>query len=57
MKKTHKCTCTDPGYCVIDKVNGHKVCGINGVQDYFNVKIIDKKVICVSCENIIYEKK
>jgi hypothetical protein len=57
MKKTHKCGCDDPGYCIIEKSSTRVICGVKGIVDYFNVKIIDKKVICVSCESTIYAKK
>lgn len=57
MSKIYKCICDDGGVCVVDNSSTKLLCGIKGVLDIYNVKIIDKKVICNNCNGVVYENK
>ncbi len=53
----YNCKCPDPGNCVISAGTTAKYCGITGLADFKNVKIIKGKVICVNCEETIYKEE
>ena len=56
MKKQYKCTCSDPATITIDTNDNSKLCGVFGVVDSYDIKIVNKKVRCNSCDTIIYKE-
>jgi len=57
MKLTHKCKCKTPAWIIIDSDNNNVLCGVIGIIDMYDVRIIDKKVICNQCKRVIYKEK
>jgi len=55
MKKI-KCDCEDPGSITIDK-DSEIYAGIKGLLELDNIKINNKKIICLGCGKIIYKEK
>jgi hypothetical protein len=56
--KTVKCdnlTCDTHGSITLDLNSTSLTCGIKGVIDISNARLSDNKVICSSCNVIIYE--
>lgn len=57
MTKTYKCNCQDPASVTIDDTSNDKFCKVFGIEDSYNIKIVDKKVRCITCDTIIYKEK
>ena len=56
-KKTYKCDCDEAGYIKIDPSLSSLTCGIIGLIDSDNCRIIKGKAYCHNCGDIIYEEK
>ncbi len=55
--KTYKCNCHDKATVTIDINSNSKLCNVFGIEDSYNIKIVDKKVRCNTCDTIIYTEK
>jgi len=57
MIDKYKCNCTNPGSCEIDVDKQNRLtCGVVGLVDIQNVRLIDGVVECASCRMAIYEE-
>lgn len=57
MINKYECTCSNSGMCVIDPDKQTMMtCGVVGIVDLQNARIVNGVVECVSCKCKIYEQ-
>ena len=54
----YECTCVVPGKCVIDPEQSTLLtCGVIGLSDIANARVIDGVVMCANCDAVIYKER
>jgi hypothetical protein len=61
MKKCETCEKTTKienySYIIIDTENNTITCGVKGIVEGNNIRILNNKVVCAKCEQILYINK